>query len=242
MFSQSADLYDLIYRNFKDYETEADLLAVRIRSLRPGARRLLDVACGTGEHALHLGRRGFVVDGVDIEPGFVELSGEKNRGGEGRFVQGDMTALDLGARYDVVLCLFSSIGYALTVENLDRTIAGFARHLNPGGLALVEPWFGPEQMSTGKVYLKTAETEGFSVCRMSHTEIAGRVSRLQFEYIIGDSEGLRRRSEHHELGLFTRGEMERAFQDAGFRVELDEEGIYDRGLYVGQLEPARAPF
>ena len=30
MFSQSTDLYDLISSNFKDYETEADLLALRI--------------------------------------------------------------------------------------------------------------------------------------------------------------------------------------------------------------------
>jgi SAM-dependent methyltransferase len=236
MFSRSTEFYDLIYSNFKDYETEADLVAARIRVLRPDARRLLDVACGTGEHALHLARRGYLVDGVDIEPSFVALASAKNRGGEGRFVQGDMTALELGARYDVVLCLFSSIGYALTVENLERAVAGFARHLRPGGLALVEPWFGPGQMTPGRVNLKTAEARGLTVCRMSHTEIAGRVSRLRFEYIIGDSRGLERRSELHELGLFTREEMERAFRRAGFRVELDEEGIYDRGLYFAHLE------
>jgi hypothetical protein len=37
----------------------------------------------------------------------------------------------------VVACLFSSMGYVRT--NLDRTLACIARHLNPGGLVLIEP-------------------------------------------------------------------------------------------------------
>jgi SAM-dependent methyltransferase len=234
MFSQSTDLYDLIYSNFKDYETEADLLAVRIKRLRPRARILLDVGCGTGEHARHLARHGFIVDGVDIEPGFVEQASRKNP--TGRFVQADMTTLELGKRYDAVLCLFSSIGYVRTLDQVDRTLAAFARHLHPGGLALVEPWFAPGQLTSGKVFLKTVETPELTVARMSLTEVEDRISRLHFEYVVGRSGGLQRRSELHELGLFTREEMLRAFMRSGFEVKLEEaDVIHDRGLYVGRL-------
>ena len=51
MFSESAELYDLIYSRFKDYPAEARQLAELIRRERPGARTVLDVACGTAEHA-----------------------------------------------------------------------------------------------------------------------------------------------------------------------------------------------
>jgi ubiquinone/menaquinone biosynthesis C-methylase UbiE len=50
MFSESADLYDKIYTKLKHYPDEAAKLAALIRKLFPGARSVLDVACGTGEH------------------------------------------------------------------------------------------------------------------------------------------------------------------------------------------------
>ena len=51
MFSASADVYDLIYSSFRDYPAETAQLAALIRAAHPAARRILDVACGTAEHA-----------------------------------------------------------------------------------------------------------------------------------------------------------------------------------------------
>ena len=41
--------------------------------------------------------------------------------------------------YDVVLCLFSSIGYVKTKSNLNRAVKCMANHLTPGGILLIEP-------------------------------------------------------------------------------------------------------
>ena len=51
VFSKSAELYDKIYFEFKDYESEARKISELITREHPSARTLLDVACGTGEHA-----------------------------------------------------------------------------------------------------------------------------------------------------------------------------------------------
>jgi hypothetical protein len=84
------------------------------------------------------------------------------------------------------------------------------------------------------VYAVTAESEGTTVCRVSLTEIIGRISRVQMEYIIGTAGGLRRESEVHELGLFTRAEMESSFLSAGLSAEFDPEGVAGRGLYLAK--------
>ncbi len=41
--------------------------------------------------------------------------------------------------------------------------------------------------------------DGFHVCRMAHTQIHGNIARIRFEYLAGDSEGIRKAEEVHEL-------------------------------------------
>ncbi|MBL8130918.1 MAG: class I SAM-dependent methyltransferase, partial [Anaerolineae bacterium] len=54
MFTQSAEIYDAVYR-FKDYAAEARAVHERIAARRRSAgRALLDAACGTGKHAEYL--------------------------------------------------------------------------------------------------------------------------------------------------------------------------------------------
>ena len=238
MFSATAHLYDALYAPMKDYEAEARLVAGIIRAESPQARTVLDVACGTGEHARHLSTLGFEVDGTDLDPAMVELAHAKNQAGG--FEVADMCTLDLGRTYDAVICLFSSIGYVVTEDRLHATLRGFAAHLNPGGVLLVEPWFQPGDMSDKHVMALTGETDDLVVVRLSHTRIIDRLSVLQFEYLVGTDQGLERLSEEHELGLFTREEMESAFTEAGLGVRHEPEGIKKRGLYVGKHPPLPA--
>ena len=77
MFTASAELYDAIYFAFKDYVAEAGDIAERVQRLSPSARTILDVGCGTGEHARLLTERGFHVHGLDINEDFLRLARSK---------------------------------------------------------------------------------------------------------------------------------------------------------------------
>ncbi len=233
MFSESAELYDLIYSQFKDYAAEAERIAGVIREVHPAARRLLDVGCGTGEHArLLIERYGYHVDGLDLDPVMVRLAAAKVPSGD--FRVGDMVDFALGSTYDAVLCLFSSIGYVRTLTNVERALTCFRRHLAPGGVVLIEPWFPPGGLTPGRITVNVARTEGLEVCRMAHTEIEGKLSRLRFEYLIGRPDGIEHAVETHELGLFTPDEMLGAFRAAGLAADFDPDGPSGRGLYVAR--------
>lgn len=232
MFSASTEFYDLLYGQIKDYAAESQRLAQLIRDRAPGTQSILDVACGTGEHARHLWELGFRVDGVDVEPGFVELARRKNP--TGRFICQDMVMLSLGQTYDAVVCLFSSIGYVGTEARLRETIGRFADHVVNGGIVIVEPWFEPGAMEDGYIAMHTAQDEHTRICRMSVTRLRDAVSRLEFEYLIGRRGALERRAEVHELGLFTKSQMLRAFENAGLGAEYDSAGLCGRGLYVAR--------
>ena len=62
------------------------------------------------------------VDGLDIEEGFLEAARRRNPGGT--FFRGDMAWFQLNRRYDVVMSLFSSIGYVKTLERVTSTLRG----------------------------------------------------------------------------------------------------------------------
>ncbi|MDP2471160.1 MAG: class I SAM-dependent methyltransferase [Candidatus Palauibacterales bacterium] len=234
MFTQSPELYDLIYGSFKDYSVESAAVAALLDQTAPGAHDILDVGCGTGEHARYLHcEHGYQVDGLDIEPGFNEIARAKLPGSS--FWQRDMTEFSLGKSYDAVLCLFGSIAYVSNLERLRAALSSFRAHLRSGGIALVEPWLSPDEWNPGRVYVHTAESENLRVVRMSHSSVRGHVSVLRFHYLIGTPEGVEHREETHELGLFTRDEILSSFAEAGFdSVDYDPEGLIGRGMYVAR--------
>jgi SAM-dependent methyltransferase len=237
MFSASAEYYDLIYSTFKDYAGESLRIAGLVRELHPSCRTILDAACGTGEHARCLSAQGFEVDGLDLDAAFLRIARQKLP--SGRFFEADMSDFHLPHRYDAVVCLFSSIGYLTTLDRVTRALICFRDHLEPGGVVLVEPWFGPGALDADRVVRNTAEADGIRITRVSRIEIDGRTSRLHFDYEISDQDGTRRAREVHELGLFTTDEMRQAFREAGFETTFDPAGFSDRGLYVATAAEPR---
>jgi SAM-dependent methyltransferase len=232
MFTASAELYDTIYASFKDYEAESDQIAELLGDEHPSCRTILDVGCGTGEHARLLTARGFQVDGLDLDANLLRVAIAKNPGG--RFYEADMCAFSTGHHYDAVLCLFSSIGYARTPDRLAAALGCFRRHLADGGLVVVEPWFTPETMKPSHESSLTVEAPPLQIVRRSRTHVTSRLSELTFEYEITGPEGTSRATEHHELGLFTVEEMLDGFARAGMAVSHDPTGLNGRGLYLGR--------
>ncbi len=123
---------------------QADLAALELRGT------VLDVGCGTGEHALHFAARGCEVLGVDAVPAAIEraqakarargLAGQDDHGSRGlglrtppaRFEVGD--ALDLGAlgqRFDHVI----DCGLFHVFGDVDRKryVDSLAAAIKPGG-------------------------------------------------------------------------------------------------------------
>ena len=145
MFLESSELYDAIY-HFKNYARECEILRAVIAVAAPGARTILDVACGTGEHAKFL-KEHYAVDGVDLNENYLRAARVKNPAG--RYTRADMTDFDLATTYDAVTCLFSAIGYVRTADRMNRAIACMARHVKPGGVLIVEPWFTPDDWKPG---------------------------------------------------------------------------------------------
>jgi ubiquinone/menaquinone biosynthesis C-methylase UbiE len=235
MFSLSANLYDIIYLSRgKDYEADAQSIHELIKNhLRSGGNTLLDVACGTGIHLSYL-KNYFDCEGLDLDPKMLEVAQKKMP--EMKFHEGDMLDFHLGRQFDVVTCLFSSIGYVRTVPNLKRAISNMCRHVKPGGVLVLEPWFTPEDWNPKDVFATFIDQPGLKIARMNISGQDGLLSYFVFHYMVGTPQGIETFQERHELGLFTSEEYKLAFSDCDLEVIHDPFWLNARGLYIG-LKP-----
>jgi SAM-dependent methyltransferase len=235
MFSLSVRYYDKFYA-FKDYTVEAAKISQVVgERLGAGRRSLLDVACGTGKHLEAL-QAHFTVEGLDLNAELLGFASARLPGVA--LHQGDMERFDLGRSFDVVTCLFSSIGYLKTLERVARACACMAGHLNPGGVLLIEPWFTPRDWHPGMVHATLVEEPELKIVRMSTSICSGRISYFDFHYLIGTPQGTEHLGERHELGLFEQAEMRAALESAGLRVSYDPQGLTGRGLWIGEKASA----
>ena len=229
----AADLYDAFYDALeKDYEWEAATVLDAVRKRRPEAATLLDVACGTGRH-LEVFARTLRCTGVDLDPDMVTVA--RRRCGRGvRVLQGDMATLVVGRRFDAVTCLFSSVAYMRTVAALRRAIAAMARHLEPGGVLVVEPWYTHETWEDGHLAVLTVDEPERKAARVSVASRRGDIAALDFDIVVATAAGTEHVHERHELRLFRIDQYVAAFEAAGLvDVEVDDDGLYGLGLVVG---------
>ncbi len=231
MFSDSAYWYDALY-SFKDYSKESIDIISMLKREHPKAESVLNVACGTAEHDQYLSKE-YKVDGLDINHSFINVASKKNPQGE--YYCSDMSDFSLPHKYDVILCLFSSIGYLKKMESVINALRCFRKHLNQNGIIVIEPWFTPETWNPdGSVHFITGETTEGKICRMNVSDREGSLSILNFNYLVGTKSGVEHFTERHELGLFSVDEMKMAFLNIDLEVYFDEEGLTGRGLYIAR--------
>jgi ubiquinone/menaquinone biosynthesis C-methylase UbiE len=228
MFTESAAFYDLLY-GFVDYPAAVAQVEAIVERQAPEAQTLLDVGCGTGRH-LELLRERYRVEGLDINPVMLETAQERLPGVE--LHQADMVDFSLDHRFDIIISLFSAIAYVRTEERMRTATLSMRRHLNPGGVLLIEPWFTPETYWTGTITANRVDEKDLKIAWMYTSEREGSLSVLDIHYLVGRPTGIEGFQERQELGLFSEEQHLEALRAAGLEARFEPDGLFGRGLYV----------
>ncbi len=217
--AQHAALYDAAFRSRgKDYSREAAAIVEMVRERRPGARTLLDVACGTGLHLQTFASDFDHVEGVELSPDMLAIARRRLPGVP--ITVADMRTFDLGRTFDAVTCMSNAVAEVETLDGLAAALRRMAAHLVSGGVLIVEPWYFPENYLDGYVGGHVFRDGDRIVSRVTHSIRDGATTRHTVTFVIADPTGITDFSEVCVLGLFTRDEYVDALEDVGVTAEL----------------------
>jgi SAM-dependent methyltransferase len=228
-----AKYYDQIYLKMKDYKNESEIVQDIIKRFeRKPSKTLLDVGCGTGEHLKYLSRH-FYCTGLDISREMIKTA--KAKVPNAQFKIANMIDFELQDKFDVIVCLFSSIGYVQSFRNLVRTLRNFRNHLANDGLALVEPWVFRKDFREGTVAIDAYEDQRTKLVRMGTSRLTRLHWLVYFHYLIGIDGRIKYTKETHRMILADYEDYVKAFNLAGYRqIKFlgENEWTRSRGLFM----------
>ncbi len=136
LYSQLAEYYYYIEKSGRNFKQELLCLDLLFRSYR--VRKVVDLGCGTGEHAEALRRMGYEVLGIDNSSYMLEVA--KKRFPNSKFQLANMQDFNVSSTYDALICLYGTFNYLLTTQEIQNALDSIYATLRPKGLLILEIW------------------------------------------------------------------------------------------------------
>jgi SAM-dependent methyltransferase len=232
-FETISTYYDALYVNDKEYSLEADKVKELLTKHGIHSQAdLLVLACGTGGHIPYL-KDAFNVSGLDLSKDMLALARKKFP--DSRFHLGNLIDFELETEYDAMICLYGSIGFVKTLDNLRAAMKRIAAHLRPDGLSLITPWSTVEDFKD-VIVVDAADNPDLKIARMEQVRLKEpTIVEVTFHHLIGNNNDVTYHKQSMEIGLFSRQEYLSAMTDAGLKVVEEYSGTDVRGgVFIGK--------
>ena len=146
MYDQFSQYYD----RFMNWEArlayEMPFLVKEINTVQSKANqpiKVLDTACGTGQHAIALSKLGYEVSAADFSTEMVAITKKNAELAKSdldvkKVEFGELSNSFIEAQFDVVLCLGNSLPHVLNEDGLAQTLNDFREIIKPGGKLIIQ--------------------------------------------------------------------------------------------------------
>lgn len=217
-YSRFAKLYDHVMQDV-GYDFWIDYVERLVKRLGRAPRRVLDLACGTGNTTIPFARRGYQVEGLDLSPEMLERARAKAAaaGLDIPFGQADMRSFVVAEPFDLVTCLYDSINYVLEPAELAEVCRRVRAALSPGGLFIFDV-NSAYRLSHIPETTMFVEDNGFSLVWENKYSTADRIWEITLTgFVRADGDLFRQFKEVHRERAFTVEEITGAIEAAGLR-------------------------
>jgi 2-polyprenyl-3-methyl-5-hydroxy-6-metoxy-1,4-benzoquinol methylase len=226
IFGKYAEYYDIVYQD-KDYYAEALFVSELIKKNchKTSQIRVLDLACGTGLHAIELAKMGYEVDASDISEKMINMARENARLNKLKITfhqEAFQTADRINKKFDVVFSMFSAINYLTSWKDLLRSLKNIHGLLENDGILIFDFWNGNAVIEDfASVRVKRMNKGTKSVLRYSENTIdrLAQIVNVKFNFMLFDKDRLASEfTENHILRYFFVREMEDFLEISCFKI------------------------
>jgi SAM-dependent methyltransferase len=195
---------------------------------------VLDLACGTGRHAIELSKRGYNVVGFDLSLSMLAKAAEEaeERQAQLNFVQGDMREMSFEEMFDGVYCWSTSFGFFEEEKNA-LVIQRVHRALKKGGQFLLDV-VNRDYVARQSPSLVWFEGDG-AIC-MDEMQVDWITSRMKIKRTMMIEDG-RSKEIEFSMRLYALHELGKLLHDAGFRVAEVSGRTATPGVFFGADSP-----
>ncbi|MBM7615919.1 class I SAM-dependent DNA methyltransferase [Alkaliphilus hydrothermalis] len=139
LYNDFAYVYDRLMEDV-DYQRWVEYIEEIFRRQQVSPKKILELACGTGNITIPLADKGHEVMAIDLSQDMLMVAKDKalSKGKEILFIQQDMTELQLEGEFDTVLCMCDGINYIIGETQLLDLFKKIKNHLVEGGLFIFD--------------------------------------------------------------------------------------------------------
>ncbi|MCA2846809.1 MAG: class I SAM-dependent methyltransferase [Pseudanabaena sp. M135S2SP2A07QC] len=232
IFGDYARYYDLLYRD-KDYIGEAKFIHDLIQTHAPESKNILELGCGTGNHATLLAQESYVVHGIDVSYEMLQIANERisqSLASKLTFTHGDIRQVRLNQKFDVVISLFHVISYQTTNQDLLAAFATAKAHLKPNGIFIFDVWYGPAVLTTPpEVRVKRLEDKTVQITRIAEPVIYPNENLVDVNYYIfikdKKNNTITELQETHKMRYLFKPEIEMLIENSGLKIKSCQEWL-----------------
>ncbi|MCP4134331.1 MAG: class I SAM-dependent methyltransferase [bacterium] len=224
VFNNYARYYNLLYKE-KDYSGEVGYIIDLLNQYsKKDVRSMLDVGCGTGNHALLFAEKGYDVFGIDLSQEMISIAESRSGSLDNlNFACCNADDFNLDRQFDAIVSLFHVISYQATNKALYNTFKNVYNHLGKDGIFIFDFWYGPAVLlDRPETRVKRLENDEIKVTRIAESDIhdTDNIVDVNYEVIIEDkaSGGIETVLETHKMRYLFCPELLFMLENIGFEV------------------------
>lgn len=232
VFREYAAYYNLLYKD-KDYAKECEYIHKLIQESAPGSKSILNLGCGTGNHDFILSEKGYFISGIDFSEQMISIANKRLKDEEKKnleFLTGDVRALKLNKKFDVVISLFHVMSYQITNADILMAFSTAKEHLSANGIFIFDFWYGPAVLtSRPENRTKLLEDSTMKILRSAKPEMHPNENIVDVNYALQINEKgsgkVFENKEQHRMRYFFLPELRAYLAQSGFKITRSEEWL-----------------
>lgn len=217
-YKDLSELYDkLIYEDI-NYDLYCQTILSICDELKINSDDYLDLACGTGNISVLLGKKFRNVFLVDLSEDMLMKAWNKMKENKitSKIVCQDMSELSLNRKFDLITCMLDSTNYLIEDEDLSQYFLSVKNHLKDNGVFIfdINSRYKLENVLGNNIFTYNSE----DVYYIWENVYEDDVVEMNLTFFLKDGECYKRFDETHLERAYDEVEIEEALSDVGLKV------------------------